>query len=42
MFAPCVKLQVLLGTEAMKRGRERHEEIRRKADVYFAKQENKS
>jgi hypothetical protein len=40
VYAPCVKLQVLLGIEAIKRGRDRHEKIKRDADTYFLSKTN--
>lgn len=36
VYAPCVKLQAVLGSEAMKRGKARHEKIKKEADAYFA------
>lgn len=36
VYAPCVKLQVLLGSEAMERGKARHEKIAKEAAAYFA------
>lgn len=36
VYGPCVKLQVILGTEAMERGKARHEKIAKEAVAYFA------
>lgn len=36
VYAPCVKLQVVLGSEAMERGKARHVKISEEAAAYFA------
>jgi len=37
VYAPCIKLQCLLGEEAMKRGEERHAKIERECKEFFEK-----
>lgn len=36
IYAPCIRLQVALGEEAMARGEARHAEIKRKLDEFMA------
>ena len=36
VYAPCVKLQVVLGSEAMERGKARHDKLSEEAAAYFA------
>ena len=36
VYAACIKLQCVLGIEAMKNGSERHREIQKQAEAYFA------
>ena len=36
VYGPCVKLQLVLGQDALDRGKARHEKIKREADAYFA------
>lgn len=38
VYGPGVKLQVLLGSEAMERGKARHAKIAKEAAAYFAKE----
>jgi len=35
VYAPAIKLQCVLGSEAMERGKKRHEEIKRQAEEFF-------
>ena len=37
VYAPCIKLQTILGHEAIKRGKARHDKISKEAAAYFAK-----
>ncbi len=37
VYAPCVKLQILLGSEAMNRGKARHDKISNEAAAFFAR-----
>lgn len=41
VYSPCIRLQTLLGTEAMERGRLRHERTAREAEEYFKKKGTK-
>lgn len=36
MYAPCIKLQMILGPEAIERGRVRYAKLKADAEAYFA------
>lgn len=35
VYAPCIKLQIALGEDALARGKERRAELKAKSDAYF-------